>query len=271
MILDSVKQAEDLQAETYLIKAFVAGHSGSGKTTGALTVPGKKLLIDYDGRSAVAVGVPLVDVIQITEENPGVPRAWDRARALREELWTLVRKGTLPYKVIIEDGLTSMGRYAMNAALLLDNRRGLGGAPAQQHYMPQMKYIQDHVTSMLSLPVHYILTGHLELIEGDDGSFVYLPKVYGKLRTEVANWFSETYLAYRERGEKKTRYYWLTAGAGKYEFFKSSMNRLGQFWKDPIELDFDQPSVGFADLLRRRFPSTPLNKIEKEKEKEIRK
>lgn len=258
-ILDEIKPptAPDQAARSYLLRFFLAGPSGSGKTTSAMTVPGPKLVVDFDGRSASLAGFDDVSVLDCVEADHRSPRAWDRAERIRKELLTLARKpAEFPYSLIFFDGLTSMNRISLNWALLLDSNRGLGGAPARQHFLPQMDALAKFMLSTLSLPCHVGYSGHMELIEDEErGTSILLPKTTGKLRTELANWFNETYYCYRQfdAREKKTRYYWLTAGTGRKDFFKSSLNQRGKFWGDPIELDFDSPRVGFTDLLQRRF------------------
>ena len=248
---------DELDPETYKIKAFIAGPSGSGKTQSSTTLPGKRLHLDFDGRSATLAGIANTHIIEIIEKDPRSPRAWQKAEAILAELTTAVGQKKLSYDSIIADGLTSMGRQSMNWALLLDPGRGLGGAPARQHYLPQMDTLSKYVLRLLALPLHVCVTGHLELFEDEEmGGHKLYPKITGKLRSEVANWFNECYYSYRsyDSEKKKTRYYWMTAGSGRQEFFKSSLNQLGRFWNDPISLDFSSGKpVGFMDLLERRF------------------
>jgi len=245
-----------LKLEEYKIKAYLAGPSGSGKTQSAITLPGKKLLIDFDNRSETVAGTPNLEILQCHEPDPRSPKAWTKAEKIRKQIVSEVSKGIFPYDGIIPDGLTMMGRISLNWALLLDPKRGLGGAPAQQHYLPQMDNLAKFVLSTLALPIHVVYTGHIEVMDDKDtGQTRFYPKITGKLRTELANWFNETYFCYRNFDEekKKTRYHWKTAGTGKMEFFKSSLNSLGRYWTDPIEIDFDKKPVGFGDLLARRF------------------
>jgi len=246
----------EIDPSEYFIKSFLAGPSGSGKTQSAITIPGRKLLVDCDNRAATIVGVKDLEVLPCYESDPRSPKAWTRLEAIRKQMVYEISSGAFPYQAVIFDGLTMMGRNSMNWALTLDPGRGLGGAPAQHHYLPQMDVVAKFVTSTLAFPLHIVYTGHIEIIEEKDtGRTLWLPKITGKLRTELANWFSETYFCYRNFDSeiKRTRYYWMTAGSGRKEFFKSSLNSLGRFWTDPIEIDFDKPRVGFADLLERRF------------------
>lgn len=254
---EAVKSAEDitLDLNSFKWKVFLAGPSGSGKSLGLTTLPGKKLLIDFDNRSESVIGIPNVDIYSCHEPEPKSPKAWRKADALRQVIISEVNKGIFPYDSILFDGLTMLGRFAMNWALTLDSKRGLGGSPAKQHYGPQMDNLAKFVLSTITLPLHIGYTGHIEPIEEEQtGKLKYYPKITGKLRSECANWFNETYFCYRTPdADGKLRYYWLTAGSGTREFFKSGVNQLGKYWVDPILIDFDNPPVGFADLSNRRF------------------
>ena len=255
-ILNEVKPASELiLPKNYKIKGMLAGPSGTGKTQSASTLPGKLLLVDYDGRAETLAGLPNIDILDCYDADPHSPKAWMRAEKIKKDIWSQVRAKTFPYDGIIEDGLTQMLRYCMNWSLLLDSKRGLGGSPAKQHYMPQMKNVSDHILSLKSLPVHYLLTAHLEIIEDEEmGGLKYLPKATGKMRTEIPGWFNECYSCSREKDKNsRLRYYWKTAGAGRWDFLKSTLNQLGKWWEDPIEIDFNKENVGFADLLGRRF------------------
>lgn len=239
----------------YKIKGMLTGPSGTGKTQSAATLPGRLLFIDYDGRSETLAGLSNIEILNCYDADPKSPMAWIRAEDIKKEIWSQVRNKTFPYDGVIEDGLSQMLRYCMNWSLLLDSKRGLGGSPAKQHYMPQMKNVADHVLSLKSLPLHYLLTAHLEIIEDEEmGGLKFLPKATGKMRTEIPGWFNECYFCRRDPDKNgKLRYYWVTAGAGRWDFLKSTLNQLGKWWEDPIEINFSKKEVGFTDLLGRRF------------------
>ena len=264
-ILESAKPADEINSfQNWKARIWLGGPSGSGKTQALVTFPrsfaGKAkpmLVIDYDGRYQTLSGQPDIQIINLFDPDSKSPKAWLRAEALRRELWGLA-KGEFPYSIVVEDGMTQMGKYAMNWALLLSEKRGLGGVPAEQHYLPQMKAFSDHILSMKELPCHYILNGHLEMIEDkEEGSVKYLPKAIGKSsRTELAGWFDETYYAWRIAGsttEEPPRYFWTTQGTGKYDFCKSSLNNRGKFWTDPVRIDLNKEPAGYSLLLTKRF------------------
>jgi len=239
----------------------MVGPSGSGKTQSALSHPGRKLLIDYDGRWEVAVGLPDVDIIKLHDPDPDSPKGWLQAEKLKKELWFAARaahkdKEPFAYDLIIEAGLTSMLKYCMNWSLTLNPKTGLGGAPAMHHYGPQMHNVEQHVRSMKQLPCSYILEAHVEYLEVEElDDILFTPKATGKMRTAIPGWFNECYRCWSDKKKDgKVHYYWDTSGTGKWDFLKSTLNNLGKYWTDPIEIDFSKPGpVGFAKLLDLRF------------------
>jgi hypothetical protein len=257
-ILETAKPAEGANRESYLIKALLVGKPGAGKTTSAgRTLPKPLLVIDYDNRAESLAGVPGVSILKILPDAKSSMIWKEKAETLTEELWTAVRKKTLEYKSILESGLTSMNRMSMYWALLLDPKRGLGGSPALQHYGPQMKNLQDHILSMLALPVNYVLEAHYEIVEDEEeGGTIFLPKLYGKgSRTELPGLFNECYHCYHISDKTgREKYYWHTSGFGRFDFMKSSINNpLGRYWTDPIEINLDSEPAGFQKLLELRF------------------
>lgn len=263
-ILDNTIKSEEVTPNSGMfIKAFLAGPTGAGKTLSATTLPrinGKPLLLlDLDGRAETVAGEPGIEILPLYDDRPESPRAWEAVETVRKELVSIARRckkdgSPFPYSGIIEDSLSMLAVIAMNSALLLDNKRGLGGAPAQQHWMPQITYLRKHINAMRVLPCHYVLTSHFELIvDGDSNEIKILPKVTRSLRTELPSWFNESYRCYREQTKDGVSYFWMTMGTGKYEFFKSALNKKGKYWKDPVQINFDDPPVGFERLIQLRF------------------
>ena len=255
--LSQAKPMEEIVAKDYLIRCLILGKTGSGKTTSAaLTLPGKILVIDYDNRAQGLAGFPNIEVLPCLEPDPRSPKAWLKAEEIRREISSACRQGKFPYSGVIEDGMSSMNRFSMNWALLLDSKRGLGGSPAKQHYGPQITNLTNHILAMTVLPVHYILTGHFNLIEDKkEKTFQYLPKVYGQqMRTDVPTWFDECYFVTHKVGENgDDEYFWHTSGVDKYDFMKSSLNSLGRYWNNPVRINLTKSPAGYQQLLAYRF------------------
>lgn len=253
-VLSTGRTAQDISRETFRIKALLVGDSGTGKSTSAITIPGRKLVFECDRRAESLAGFPDIEIIDVS--------SWADLTQGLEELWELAHEGSFPYAAVIFDSLTSMGRFAMEWALnLTDSKgvltpRGLGGVPAQQHYYPQMHALSQLVLSAIPLPCHIVLTGHLDLYEDKVLHTIDLyPKVTGKIRTEVSSWFNETYLCCR-KGEK---YFWKTAPFQRYTFLKSALNKLNKYWSDEVVVDFASPPTGFEHVLNLRFGKEGTN------------
>jgi len=261
-ILDRAQPATKLRKDPK-VKALLVGPSKSGKTTSACTImealpkDQRALLVDVDLRASSVYGTPNLDIIQITEPDPRVPTAWRDLTMLKTELWTQVRSSKFTYGAVIVDGLTKLNTFAMNYVLTLRTTSGqavatgLGGAPAQPHYTPQMQELSRFVNSFIPLPCHVIFTGHLDLYKDEHlGTLQYFPRVYGKTRTEIGSWFDETYLCNRRSPAKNTIIHeWITTGTDRTDFLGSSINKLGKLWDSPVELDLDKSPAGFAKIL----------------------
>lgn len=278
-VLDAAKGPEELTYQNYKIKALLSSQSsGDGKTTAATTVPGRKYLIDIDHRSESVAGFPGIHILRWEGKDRDSAEHWLWLEEVRKELWSLARecirkKEPFPWDGIIADGNSALFRVCMSWSLTLDPTRGLGQSPAEHHWMPQMFNASKWINSMIGLPCHVVFTGHEDLMEGKNGEAdCYLPKVTGKLRTEVSKWFNETYFARKllKQDEKTkkitTRYYWYTDKVPKRNYLKSSMNQLGKYWDGPIELDFSKEFCGFEDLLIRRFGNEAKEDILKKRE-----
>ena len=257
-------QGREADPLTFRYKVALGGASGSGKSTGLTTLPGRKLFIDTDGRAESLFGFADTEAITIVETDKSRASAWYELLNLRDELTALARSPKeFPYDSIILDGLTSMNRFALNWALLLDQSYGLGGSPAQQHYNPQMHELMNFIFQILALPCHIGISFHPEMYEDKAaGTLRWVPKMYGKTRNEFPNWFNETYFCERVRppasknGASTLQYRWITSGTASKDLYKSAMNRLGKHWNDPVVIDFDQELTGFEYLFHKRFGMT---------------
>lgn len=212
-----------------LIRALLLGFSGTGKSISATTAPGKVLFLDFDGRATSIARFPNAEAISIPEHDPLSPSAWDTGKKILSQIKSETAREVFPFDSVVFDGITMMGRVALNWALLLDPKRGLGGGAAMQHYLPQMNELSKFILASLSLPVHVIYTAHLELVEDKaEETFFILPKTTGKLRTELPGWFNETYLTSKRETSKGIEYLWTLTGAGKYQFCKTAIPKAPQ-------------------------------------------
>jgi len=269
-ILAKATKVEDLAEakKNYKIRALLLGDSKSGKTTSSSSLPGKKLLVDFDGRAEAVTGVKSTDVIRILEADPEKPAAWNEAISLREEIWTQIKANSFEYDAVIWDGFSGMTKICMNFCLGLKTakgmlaERGFGNTPGEHHYNPYMYEMSKFIFNCLAMPVHTIFTGHFYVYEDKNTNALHWwPKLFGNIRTEVGSWFNEVYHCYNmtqtiKEGNnviKKQKYYWQTASDNKLGFLGSSLNQLGKYWQSPVEIDPSQEVWGFQKLLDLRF------------------
>ena len=276
---------EDGPIENYRFKGMLVGPSKGGKTTLSVTLPQKEgkphLLIDTDNRWQSIAGTKGVEVLSVMDLassqsiKPGMTvddistdsmvRAWSILNDINNELWLSARKGEhdFPYSSVISDGLSSLNRLALIFVLSLKEKAdgtemsyGLAGAPAKQHFGPQMHILSQLLFSLKALPCHYILTGHLELFEDKKkGTIFWLPRIIGNTRNEIGSWFDETWeCESRPNNEKGTQTYIInTFGSGTRKFLGSSLNKQGKVWKPPVEFNLSESPCGIEKLISLRF------------------
>lgn len=257
-LLESATPPRD--PEGYLIKALIVGPSKGGKTTSALTLPGRKLLVDiHSKRSQAAVGFENIEVISLKPDPKHPAKPWNALEDLVLEIWDALEEDKFPYDSVIFDDLSGMKRLCMDSCLEIMASGGKklakapGGGPSQAHYGPHIHKTDQLINRIIPLPLHVVFTGHVYTFEDElTNKLESWPNVYGRgLRSEIGSWFDETYYAYEEKGN----HYWLTSSTRAYSFLGSTLNHLHKYWdpEESIKIDFESPPVGFEDLLQRRF------------------
>ena len=259
------KSAKDFE-EDYFLRALLVGQSKSGKTESACTVPGKKLVLNFDGRIAALLGRDDIEIIEFMKISPP-SRAWENLVEFVNSLWAQTEN--FPYSAIIPDGLTGLNEISMrfvlglkqkdkNTKKYIETPKGLGGTPLwSYHYMPQNWQVREVLMSLLSLPCHIIVTAHLDRYEYEDENgkqiVEYLPKTYGKIRTEIGSWFDEVYECVQEPSALRgSTYKWNTQATPGRPFLGSAINKRGKLWKSPMVINLDENPTGFAKILQLR-------------------
>ena len=261
-ILSKATKATDFLESEFFWKVLLCGPSGSGKSTLATTLPGKKLFIDLDDRASSLAGFPDIEIITIRESDKPIdaPTAYKEIDSLVNEIWQAHDKDELPYDSIVLDGLSALTTFAMNEAMSLRTsggqliQRGPGDSPSQPHYGPQMRLFARIVNRLRPLRRHVLFTSHFDLFEDKETHVLtYWPKVIGNIRTEIGNWFNETYECKPPViKDGKPVYAISTLGVGRMQFVKSALNQLGKYWGNPVPINLDDPPVGFERLMAYR-------------------
>lgn len=264
-ILDQVTEASEMTASNEPIKGLLVGESGTGKTQSAITLPGKTLLIDYEDKTSILRGEPDITILKILEKGKLTKdnienSAWRRSEKLLKELWALALKNELPYDTVFYDSTSRLSRYCMDYLLALPDAKGnptekdLGDTPVPTvHYKAFGFIFYQFMIKAISLPnTNVIVIAHLDEIEnfirpkGTAKIVKYYPKTFSKIRTEMASWFNEVYLAKKEQNG----FFWHTEGNGRYPFLRSALNRKGANWESPLPFDLDRSPAGW-ELVRK--------------------
>lgn len=277
-IADEITKAEDMN-DLPTTNIMLTGPSGAGKTTFLATMIGPSLLINIDNRAESLRGFKGIDIIDCYEKSDQAT-AWMRLVRIQQWLTSLARKDNLPYANVMLDSATSGYAIAMNFALTLDTKYGLGGAPAQQHYLPQMYNFMKTLGKLLALPCNTIMTAHEQLEKNEmSGELIYLPMATGKNRQELPKAFNEVYYLWRKPNQDGSYSFFAnTQGEVKRDYLHSSLNQGGTFWKDPVSLTYDflpffkgdeQKPQGFTKLLLLRYGSDHIRNLTERWTKEV--
>ena len=126
------------------------------------------------------------------------------------------QKKTLPATLVI-DTLTSMGERAMNYALTLDPKKGLGGAPAQQHYLPEIWNIKEVLQRGRMFDGHFVCIAH-ERYEKDGltEAITTVPSMDGRYAFHMSKDFDEYYRMTVKNTSDGAEFQWQTQPRGAY-------------------------------------------------------
>jgi hypothetical protein len=147
-------------------------------------------------------------------KNPTAWKAWSEKFKRRLEIGYFKHFGT--YAI---DSATYWGNAAMNR-VLKENKRA-GEAPRRNHeYNPQKIMLQNAVTTIMTIPCDFILTGHLTPIEHNITSEIkkidYRFNVTGNAKIFIPGMFDELYVIVEEKTPRGNEYKFLTKSQGKY-------------------------------------------------------
>lgn len=204
------------------------GPPGSGKTTMACTIPGKKILIDIDNKAEEVAHIrnnPEVTIIPIkhklTEDNMKVallykviskqPQGFLQLCDIMSELEKKMPEGT---EAVIIDSMTKLCEHLKRIVLYFNNISTL----RIQDWGTILSNLENFVSILLSLPVtHKILISH-DMLEKDEvtGDVSYRPLVEGQMRFKLGQSFNEIYyMAPVLAKDKRPEYRVLTVNDGK--------------------------------------------------------
>ena len=219
-----------------LIKVFVLGGYGTGKSVFASTFPTPGFVMDFDDGMLSYRGR---DWDYETFEVSG--KGWVKFETVYRHIKEAAESGK--YKTIVLDSSTAMTDVAMERALQIDPKRSAEGGPIWNvHYMIVRNLVGPRLHNLLTFPCNIVVCGHWK-VETDQktGAIISVdPLLTGQLSAKVPGYFDEIYTAFTKMKEGKERYFLRTVTRG---FYKARSRLSGPYRLLPDEINNNYPAL----------------------------
>ena len=259
--------ARDLNEDTQ-VRFLLAGYPGSGKTTQALTLPGRKFAYVFDPNALQALKgadidyetfIPTIDDIDTSAKtlkaNIGdkptrrkEPKTYTQWEADFDDRFD---KGFFDnYDWLIFDSFTNFLDIIMDRVLYLNGR--LGKQPEQADWAAQVNTCSNVWRALASLDLGILATAHLDLRQNDVSKRIYHHLyITGKLRIRIPQLFNNVYICHGDIDEKQNRFFEFQTAADKEYPVVRTQWATKAFEEATIE-NFNQPTeYGLGGLLKR--------------------
>ena len=216
------KNAKDLKVgEDMKLKVFVYGESGTHKTYFAASFP-KPYFFDFDNGMLTVRGQDVAYDTYI--DLPGeTPHAFQDFIKQMREFYKQAKEGTLPYKTVILDSLTTFQECVMRDVKY--NNHTEGKPMTLPEWGLLISALRKQIYDITGLGVHVVVTAHAQTVKDDLTCAIKTqPLLYGKdLPGQVPLWFDEAYYAEVRKGKDGIVFEVKTVGDSR----KTAKSRLG--------------------------------------------
>lgn len=262
--------AKDLAASNQ-IRFLLAGYMGSGKSTQALTLPGRKFAYVFDPNALQAWRGADIDYelftpdvrdldisVKTLKANLGDrPAGGRRPEPKTYQEWEEDFEGRVSdgffkdYDWLIFDSFTMFLETIMDRVQWLNGR--LGKQPEQADWGAQMMTCQNAWRVLANLPLSVLATAHLDLRQNDTSKKIYHHLMMtGRLRVRIPLLFNNIYVMHADRDAKdKPLFLAQTVPDKEFPTIRS------QFHANPMEdvtiHDFSRADQFGIGALMRRF------------------
>jgi len=255
---------------------LIFGHTGAGKTTQFLTLPGRKFAYLFDPNALdslagfdVEYEEFLPDKLNLavkslsTEANkkaqPSKLKTVQSYQNWEKHFETNLESGYFDqFDAILFDSITTFSDMVMDEVLRLNSREGQW--PQQDDYGPQMNAIMKVFRVLTSMGKTIYATGHMELVKDEtSGRIVYQPLVTGRLKTKLPLLFSQIFALHAEAGQdKKVNYKLQTKPDRQTPLIRCTWRNLSNM--EPVDIDFNKPieGQGLGGILAKHLASKPV-------------
>lgn len=196
---------------TDLIRVFIMGDAGTGKTIFSTTFPGPIKIFDFDGKLSSAYNYwklndpSKLENIDFTDCKPRDSKGTSFS-IMNNELSGL--KKECPYKTIVIDSSTVMASEMMN--WLVDYETGIKRnkdiksikVASMQDYMLFAPTFTKLIYELFAFPCNIVLTGHISITQDELTSEIHRQAaIPGKMGKQLPIYFPEVYVSY-VKGDK---------------------------------------------------------------------
>ena len=251
--------------ETSKRKFLMLGHTGGGKTTQFLTLPGRKFAYLFDPNAVLSLqGFDveyeefLPDRLNMSVKSLAKDKG-DKTTNFKNDLYVEWERDFNEkmdsgffndYDVIMLDSATTLLDIIMDRTLTINGRPG--SWPQQDDYGPQMMVFTNIVRTLTSLDKIVYLTGHLETKQDKLTQRIMREVMMtGRLKTKIPLLFSDIYVCDAVNdGNGKINYTLQTKSDRMTSGIRSSIKGLEGF--EDVTLDFTKPleDQGLGGILK---------------------
>lgn len=243
----------ELQQGTDYARILLLGESGSGKTIGALTFPGEKVVADFDNKISSAAKfyakdkdlLSKVDVRQYGKMSiKAVPGGKSRMKSFLDDVQIYFdmqnKKQKLPFETLVLDTVSTMAdsiledyRYVSQLGI----KRPNVDQNSQSDYGLLATHVKQIITGCLALDCHLVVIGHTQREKDESTGIITNQMMFpGAMSNKMGIYFEETYLAKIVDG----KHVWQTKADSKSPFCKTARGL-------PMEVP-----AHFAEIVRQR-------------------
>jgi hypothetical protein len=247
---------KDINFETTVLKAFVLGKFGTGKSVFASSFPTPGYVFDFDNRISSYRGADWdYDTFPMTAAG------WVSFEKTIKVVEKEVTEGK--YKTVVVDSTTAMNDTAMERAMQIDPKRSDEGGPLWNvHYMIVKNILGPKIRRILSWPCNIVFCGHWNIkTDPKNGNILSIdPILTGDLSDKIPGYFDEVYAADSGKKDGKDVFFVRTTSWGHYRARSTISGKLQLL---PAKIPND-----YAAVIHYAKRANELEKIFKEQGKE---
>ena len=228
--------ANDVTADTELMKIFVTGDYGTGKSVFAASFPTPGYLFDIDSGILTYRGMDW-DYDQFPLSAIG----WVAFEKSVRELEKTLKEDPTKYKTVVLDSTTTLADLAMERALQLDPKRSSTGGPLWNvHYQIIRNLMEGRLRQIINLPTNIVLISHLKIIEDNETGAILgtEPLLTGQLSTMIPGYFNEVYCTVVKNVKGNSEFMLRTITKGHYKA-RSRLSGKARLLPDEIPNDYN--------------------------------